>query len=80
MIKSAPKVISKYFKILFDRIYNEGKIPREWNKAKIIPIPKKKDNELNIRDFRPISLLSIPGKLLESIITDRLTEIVIKNN
>ena len=47
--------------------------------AKIIMLKKKKNN-IDIGNFRPISLLPTIGKLLESVIADRLTKWAEDNN
>lgn len=51
---------------LFNMSLKEGKLPRTWKKAIIIPIPK------NNGDFRPVSLTSCFSKMMERIILDRL--------
>ena len=40
-------------------------LPSEFQKAKVIPLPKTRDHK-NLNDYRPISLLSVLSKLLES--------------
>ena len=48
----------------------EGKVPREWKRANIVPIYKggKKTEPLN---YRPVSLTSVVGKLCETVIKER---------
>ena len=50
-----------------------SKFPSEWKNAKVIPIPKSGDL-MNVSNYRPISLLPTPGKLLEKIIHTQLEE------
>ena len=40
--------------------------PESWKTGKIIPIPNNKDTK-HVANWRPISLLSLPGKLLENL-------------
>jgi hypothetical protein len=58
---------------VFNRIYQESRIPRPWFKSRIIPIPKKAGRSLQVNEFRPISLLPVTGKILEKLINKRLT-------
>lgn len=46
-------------------------MPDVWKVATVIPIPKDK-NSKNVTDLRPISLLHLPGKVIEHIIHDQL--------
>ena len=59
------------------RIYNQswstGIVPTIWKEAVIRPIPKKGKDKRDPSSYRPISLLSCVGKLLERIINKRLT-------
>ena len=45
--------------------------PQAWKYATIVPI-EKKPNAPTPSDFRPISLLPLPGKLLERLISNRM--------
>ena len=51
--------------LLFNKIISTSDIPQEWKMHKIIPILKK-DDKLNVANYRPISLLCIPEKVLET--------------
>ena len=71
---------------LADKIYRlvsssleQGKVPRDWKRANIVPIHKsgKKDNPLN---YRPVSLTSVVGKLCERIVKDAWMKILEEGN
>lgn len=57
---------------LLNKCIQEGSIPKTWQNAQIILLYKKGDI-LNIENYRPISLLAHPYKLLTKIITNRLS-------
>ena len=44
-----------------------GKFPQEWKKANVVPVHKKNDKQL-VKNYRPISLLPICGKVFERIL------------
>ena len=48
---------------IFSQSLSEGKLPTEWKHA-VTPIPKDGNKSL-VSSYRPISLLSLPSKLLE---------------
>ena len=53
--------------ILYNRSLSEGVFPESWKKAIVTPIFKKGDKSLP-SNYRPVSLLSSCGKILERII------------
>ena len=56
---------------LFTRCLKQRNIPTSWKDAKVTILHKKGDQE-DLKNYRPISLLSIIYKLLTKIITKRL--------
>ena len=48
-----------------------GEVPEDWRRAKVVPIFKKGKKE-EPGNYRPVSLTSIPGKILEKIIKQSL--------
>ena len=62
---------------LFQASLEEGTLPRQWRHAKIIPLKKpNKENYTIAKAWRPISLLATLGKLLESVIAERISHAV----
>ena len=63
---------------LISRSLLQGKIPKDWKRANIVPIYKggNKENPLN---YRPVSLISVVGKLCERIVKDKWIEHLEKN-
>jgi ribosomal protein L30/L7E len=60
---------------LLEKIWKEEKIPEEWAEGLIIKIPKKGDLS-NCNNWRGITLLSIPSKILTRIILNRIQNTV----
>ena len=59
--------------LLYRRSMDSGKLPAIWKQGMVVPIYKKGD-KLNAKNYRPVSLTSVPCKVLESIIRDELME------
>ena len=74
MIKFGGKPMVKILRNFFNNILISRKYPSEWNDGRIIPIPKTKSKEVDVSDFRPISLLSNISKVLEKVVLNRLTK------
>lgn len=79
VLKSSKKQIIEPLTALTNRALSEGIFPDIFKKAVIIPIHKGGDrNELG--NYRPISLLSSVGKIIEKCINNRLNNFLNKHN
>ena len=56
-----------------------GTVPQEWREANVTPIFKNKGSKSKAENYRPISLTSIPCKIMESIICDKVVSFLTKN-
>ena len=65
--------------IIFRNILSTSIYPHMWKLANVTPIFKKGDKQL-IKNYRPISLLPICGKILEKIIFNKLYNYLHSNN
>jgi hypothetical protein len=71
MLREAAPAIAEPLSNLFNLSLLNHKVPTAWKRANVVPIHKK--NSRNIVDnYRPISLLSCVGKLMERIIFKHL--------
>ena len=57
----------------------EQGVYNDWKIARLNPVFKK-DDETEIGNYRPISLLNVPNKILESCVADALTKHVLLDN
>jgi Reverse transcriptase (RNA-dependent DNA polymerase)/Endonuclease/Exonuclease/phosphatase family len=71
LLKSGGREMIKTLAHLCNIIWRTGEVPRDWRDGIIIPIPKK-GNLGDCNNWRGITLLSIPGKVLASIILKRI--------
>ena len=51
-----------------------------WKTARLTPVYKKGGEETDRCNYRPISLLSVPSKILESVVNDTIVRHVYKAN
>ena len=59
--------------IIYENSLESGIVPLEWKIANVTPIFKK-GAKGNVENYRPISLTSIPCKILESILKDAIMD------
>ncbi|XP_078679467.1 uncharacterized protein LOC144915099 [Branchiostoma floridae x Branchiostoma belcheri] len=60
---------------LFSRIWEEEQVPQDWREGTLIKLPKKGDLG-NCNNYRGIMLLSVPGKVFNRILLERMREAV----
>eukprot|EP00061_Rhincodon_typus_P001427 g14762.t1 len=68
----APELATPLAK-LFQYIYNTGIYPTMWKIAQVCPVRKKQDN-YNLANYCPISLLSIICKVMEAFISSAIKQ------
>lgn len=71
VIKRLPHSFVRELTVIINNCLNNGYFPKYWKTAKMIPI-KKKNEATKPQEFRPVSLLSNLGKVLESVILRQL--------
>ena len=64
---------------LFNLSFNTGIFPRDWKCATIMPL-QKEGSKSDVSNLRPVSLLPIPGKLVEKVVHERLLRYFENNN
>lgn len=72
MLKHLGHTAKRILLQIFNLSWHSGKFPSKWKEAHIRPILKKGKDKNNPESYRPVSLLSCTGKLLERIINTRL--------
>ena len=62
---------------LFNSSLEQGLLPSQWKEVRIIPLRKPgKRKYTDPKAWRPISLLSTLGKILEAVLAERISYIV----
>ena len=79
VLKICDESISKLLQIIFKSCIEKGQFPNKWKKANVVSVHKKGDKQVS-RNYRPVSLLPICGKIFERLIYNNLFEFFIKND
>uniref|UniRef100_A0A670J9Y2 Reverse transcriptase domain-containing protein n=1 Tax=Podarcis muralis TaxID=64176 RepID=A0A670J9Y2_PODMU len=78
VLKELADVISEPLAVIFENSWRTGEVPADWRRANVVPIFKKGKRE-DPNNYRPVSLTSIPGKILEQIIKQTVCEHLERN-
>ena len=65
-------IIARLLSIIFEKSWRSGDVPEDWKKANVTPSYKKGLKE-DPGNYRPISLTSVPGKVMERILLGAIT-------
>ncbi|KAK4808512.1 hypothetical protein QYF61_005829 [Mycteria americana] len=78
VLKELAEVLTKPLSIIYQQSWLTGEVPADWRLANVTPIYKKGRKE-DPGNYRPVSLTSVPGKLMEQVILSAITRDVDDN-
>ena len=78
MLKICDKPICKPLQLIFQSCIKHEKFPNEWKIPNVVPVHKKTNKQI-LRNYWPVSLLPICGKVSERLIYNSLVEYFIEN-
>ena len=78
MLQLCGNSICKPLELIFQQAMESGSFPSEWKKGNVVPIHKKDDKQC-LKNYRPISLLPICGKIFEKLSFNEMVKFFIEN-
>ena len=74
-LKECRNELSNSLCMLLNKSFSEGVFPSEWKRANVVPVFKSKDRQ-DVRNYRPVSLLSVVSKLAERCVYNSVYSVV----
>jgi hypothetical protein len=79
-VKNGSEKLFKILQIIYNGCIKFGHHPKQWKSSSIVMILKPDKPSTKPGSYPPISLLPVLGKLLEKIMTHRLTSYMVRHN
>ena len=75
-LQASRSVIVPCLTELFHRMLQLGIHPASWKTARVLPVPKPGADPHSAKGYRPIALLNVLSKVMESLVKDRMSYVL----
>ena len=79
MLKLCGESIYKPLNLIFKSCLKTCQFPQDWKKANVVTVFKKGGKQF-LKNYRPISLVTIIGKFFERLLYNQMFEIFVRND
>ncbi|KFV94379.1 hypothetical protein N327_12176, partial [Fulmarus glacialis] len=72
VLRQLAEMLTKTLSIMYQQSWLTGEVPVDWRLASVTPIYKKGQKE-DLGNYRPVSLTSVLGKVMEQMVLSAIT-------
>ncbi len=72
-LKNMAQQLARPLQIIYQKSLESSSIPDDWKKSNITPLYKKGIRS-DVGNYRPVNLTSVPGKIMEKILRDKIAD------
>ena len=80
ILKQTAEEIAPILSKIFNFSFQTGIFPKIWKIANVTPLYKNKGRKADKKNYRPISLLSSVGKIMERVVYNSIFKFLIEND
>ncbi|KFV87175.1 RNA-directed DNA polymerase from mobile element jockey, partial [Struthio camelus australis] len=73
VLRELADVTARPLSIILERSWRSGEVPEDWEKASVTPVFQKGKKE-DPGNYRPASLTSSPGKVMEQLLLEAISK------
>ena len=74
VLKNCEQELSYILAELFNKYLKESCFPDRWKVSSVVPVFKNVGERSTAKNYRPVSLLSVVGKVFEKLVNNRIVD------